>query len=247
MFCSPASSRSATNGVVFHDVGEQRAGPTPRAGRRTSSARRRLPAPASAVDEAARALEHEAPDERGHDRRDRPGQQHGGAHERRAHASRGSSASASTSPAASSSATLTATKPAVCASALQKRGVAQRLHVVVEADERTAQPRHAQIVQVQRLPERPRDRDERHERDDCRAPAAPAPTPTSRLARSPCRRACHSRRISGAHAGPAAPARAARASPRAASRSAAPRLLLPRQRAVQRTPAGCRRARCRRA
>ncbi len=106
------------------------------------------------------------------DRRHRPRQQDGRAHERRGRGRRGSWPARARVRATSSSVTLATAKNSVWPIAAQNRGSPKRLDIVVEPDEGPAEPGHAEIVQVQRLPERPGEGKERDKRDGRRAPAS---------------------------------------------------------------------------
>ena len=74
-------------------------------------------------------------------------------------------ARASTVPSASSRVTLATAKKPVWPSAAQKRASLQRLDVVVGADEGPAEPGHPEVVQVERFPDRPGEREQRDEQD----------------------------------------------------------------------------------
>ena len=128
--------------------------------------RRRQPEPREhRGGEAGGALEHEAPDERRDHGRNRPRQKHG-----RAHEPAGARHAVERQRQDQTGGELEGDRHRDEHGGVGERApeprVRQRLGVVGRADERPAEPRHAQVVQVQRLPERPEDREDGDERDD---------------------------------------------------------------------------------
>ena len=74
-------------------------------------------------------------------------------------------ASASRQPSSSSSVTRHDREQERVRQRLAEPGVAHGLEIVVDADERAAEPRHAQVVQMHGLPERPEQWEKRDEED----------------------------------------------------------------------------------
>ena len=133
----------------------------------------------------ARALEHEAPDQRGDDGRDRPGQEHGGAHQPAAAASR-DRAPARAPGRRSSSVTLTASRTPGVAERAPEARVARAPRRSCGADER--RPSHGirrscRCSDSQSVHANRHDRDQRDQAD---APAARAPRRAAPRRAAPC-------------------------------------------------------------
>ena len=130
------------------------------------------------------AVEHEAPDQGGHDRRNGPRHENGSAAPAPGRGRCDSWPAPARSPTTSSRLTLaTAANQTVCPSAVPEPAIPERLDIVVESDERPAQPRHPEIVEVERFPDRPGQRKQGDEQDGD-APPAPTSPGEPRLSRS---------------------------------------------------------------
>ena len=192
MVCSPANSRIATKGVVFH----------------ASASNQWHPRHHGIRQPVRRALHHEAPDERRNHGWQRPWHQHGGADQ----------TPRARDPIEQDGQHQTQGQFHRHARHHEDRGVAERapeahvpqhLRVVGHADERTSEPRHPQIVQVQRFPERPQNRPEGDEHDDGQRGGRQHPCQSCLARRSRSGRPCHDRgpsftRASSARIWPAA-------------------------------------------
>ncbi len=177
MVCSPASSSTATNGVVFQASASTRGSQAKIGSANQVGASR--PAPATSALARPKGLSKM---NRQTSAATTVGIAHGSSTavrtSPRARVTR-SSARASSRPADSSIASVPATNPAVRPRAPQNRGATEQLDVVLDADERPAEPRHPQVVEVQRLPACPHESGTAPPPRSPTAPAASGPTPAA--------------------------------------------------------------------
>ena len=156
MFCRPASSSRATNGVVFHTSASTTGTHASVVLRNQSGGVRTMPDAASsafAMPACPSKMKRQSSAET------TVGMAQGTRIDARTSARPRNArfmASARTQPRPSSMVTLATVNTTVCSRALPEPGVAERFGVVGEAHERAAEPGHAEIVEVDATPRRSR-------------------------------------------------------------------------------------------
>ena len=164
MFCSPASSNNATNGVVFHTSASTSG---------TQAARSSANHVGAAIPSWTRPADARPPGDSNMKRHTSPATTVGIAHGR-------TTTSTNERPRANHSIEQQRQREAggqferhACpgkkcgvSKCAPEPAIGHELEIVVPTDEWPAEPGHAQIVEVQRLPECPGNRKHRHERDD---------------------------------------------------------------------------------